>query len=103
MISAVAANPFGRDLAVGFIEANWVAGLGLFALYGPGGFDLSSLARAAQSLSSSAWLADVQDFFAANPVPGASHDLNQALESIGRAINWREASGEAAATCTWLG
>ena len=100
IISGVAANPFGRDLALKYIKSHWAE---LYAAYGPGGFDLSSIVRASGAgFVTDEYAAAVRAFFATNPVPGASHDLAQALEGIGQRVNYRLA-GEKAAVCAWLG
>ena len=102
IIAGVAANPYGRDLAFRFIEANWKAGLNIYGLYGPGGFDLSSLTRATGAGFVTAEYANaIAAFFAANPVEGSVHDLSQALEGVQQRVNWR-AAGEKASVCAYL-
>lgn len=86
LITGVSNNPFGRDLAWIFMKNNWAI---LYESYGPGGFDLSSLVYSGGSVfSSTEYLTDYQQFFTTNSVPGAIHDLNQALESIGGRALW---------------
>ena len=102
LISGVAANPYGRNLAFTFIKANWRSGLNLFGLYGPGGFDLSSLTRATGAGFVTQEYADaIVAFFAANPVEGSVHDLSQAIEGVQQRVSWR-AAGEKASTCAYL-
>ena len=99
LIAGVAGNPYGRDLAYAFIKSNWNQGLDLFGLYGPGGFDLSTITRATGAgFVTQEYAGDIKSFFSTNPIPGALHDLAQALEGIGQRVNWR-AQGEATAVC----
>lgn len=103
LISGIAANPFGRDIAYKAIKENWVNGINLFKLYGPGGFDLSTLTRSSGTyFVSSDYLGDVKAFFASNPVPGAIHDLSQSLENINAHINFRDVQKESNNVCSWL-
>jgi hypothetical protein len=103
LISGIASNPFGRDIAYKAIKDNWVNGINLFKLYGPGGFDLSTLTRASGTyFVSGDYLNDVKAFFASNPVPGAIHDLSQSLENINAHINFRDVQKESDQVCAWL-
>lgn len=98
LITSVCANPFGRDMCWSFIKANWAA---LYASYGPGGFDLSNLVLSSGTyFASDEYRNDVLSFFRSNGIPGAVHDWNQAMESIGAHSLWR--GSEAANTCAWL-
>jgi hypothetical protein len=103
LIAGIASNPYGRDIAYKAIKDNWNTGINLFSLYGPGGFDLSTLTRSAGTyFVSNDYLGDVKSFFASNPVPGAVHDLSQALENINAHINYRDIQQESTEVCTWL-
>ena len=98
LITGVASNPFGRDLAWTFMKQNWNL---LYDSYGPGGFDLSNLVYSGGStFTSMEYLTDIQTFFTNNPVPGAIHDFNQALEAIGSRSLW--GTIERAEVCGWL-
>ena len=104
LLTGVASNPWGRDLAWVFLKANWVSYLA--PLYGSGGFDLSSLVGGiASQFQTKAYADDAAAFFGPGgsqsaSVAGAVHDYNSAVESVGRAIGWQAVA--ATSTCTWL-
>ena len=79
VISSVASNLKGRDLAWEFVKANWEE---LDRRYGEGGFALMELVSVAGRFTTQERLDDVRAFFDAHPVPGADRSVRQALERV---------------------
>ena len=97
VVSSVAANPHGRQLAWDFLKSNWPE----FDLrYGAGGFGLMRLVAMCGSFTSQESLDDVETFFAEHPAPAAERTIRQSVEKIRLSIKWLERNeGELAA---WL-
>lgn len=101
LITRVAANPFGRDLAYAFIRTNWPY---LMSKFGQGGFDLSNLVSSLGShFSSRPYFDAVTLFFAQNSaaVAGTMHAVNQGKEAILARAHWIERK-EREHFCLWL-
>ncbi len=77
VISSVASNLKGRDVAWEFVKANWEE---LDRRYGDGGFALMELVSVGGRFTTRERLDDVRAFFDANPVPGADRTVRQSLE-----------------------
>jgi len=101
LITRVAANPFGRDLAYAFITENWSFVMDNF---GQGGFDLSNLITSLGAYFGTQPYADVvAAFFVehAADVAGATAAVSAGVEAISAHINWIGA-GEAQSLCAFL-
>eukprot|EP01117_Protostelium_nocturnum_P012540 TRINITY_DN4618_c1_g1_i1.p1 TRINITY_DN4618_c1_g1~~TRINITY_DN4618_c1_g1_i1.p1 ORF type:complete len:965 (+),score=398.63 TRINITY_DN4618_c1_g1_i1:3-2897(+) len=81
-------SPLGRDLSWNFFKNN----IGLFKQrYGEAAFILDRLIRTLTSLfSTEAQRADVESFFATNPIGQGSRTIAQSLEQISVNIKWRK-------------
>eukprot|EP00003_Mantamonas_plastica_P023141 TRINITY_DN408_c4_g1_i1.p2 TRINITY_DN408_c4_g1~~TRINITY_DN408_c4_g1_i1.p2 ORF type:complete len:213 (+),score=84.55 TRINITY_DN408_c4_g1_i1:1021-1659(+) len=98
VISYVAANPNGRDIAWSFFRANWAE---LNRRYGGGGFAIDSLVTAVTSgYASQQKVDEVTEWFAKNPVPSASRSIDASIEQIKSNANWL--SRNADPVCNWV-
>mgnify|MGYP001620049171 FL=1 len=98
MVTGVAANLNGRELAWEFVKKNWPE---LDRRYGGGGFGLMRLVFGCTNFSDAGKLADVEAFFREHPAPAAERTIRQTLERMRLNIKWLERNrGELAA---WLG
>ncbi len=87
VVTGVAANPKGRDLAWEFVKSNW----GEFdRRYGGGGFGLMRLVSICSYFNSQEKADEVDSFFAEHPVPAAERTIRQALERVRLNIKWLE-------------
>ena len=77
VISTVASNLEGRDVAWEFVKANWEE---LDRRYGEGGFALMELVSVGGRFTTRERLDDVRAFFREHPVPSADRSVRQALE-----------------------
>jgi hypothetical protein len=106
VITGVAANPWGRDLAWRSAVAADGAWADLVALYGSGGFDTSALVGGlAGGFQPSAWLSAVAAAWGPSgalraTISGALFDYQGAVEGVGRSALWVEK--EKAAVCAFL-
>lgn len=99
LLTGVAGNPLGRDLAWAFIKRPEVWSV-INSLFGNGGFDLSNIVSSMGSpFGSQEYLQDIIAFWSVNPIPAAVTPWNQAQEAIGWHMAWR---GDKADVCTWL-
>ena len=87
VVSAVAANHKGRNLAWEFLKEQWDE---FDRRYGGGGFGLMRLVAITNAFSSAAMRDDVAAFFEAHPTPAAERTIRQALERIQLNTAWRE-------------
>ena len=87
VVSGVASNPYGRELAWEFIKDNWPE---FDQRYGTGGFGLMRLVSPCGNFTSQEGLDDVETFFAEHPVPAADRTIRQAVERIRLNIKWLE-------------
>ncbi len=87
VITAVAANLRGRQLAWQFVQDNW----GEFdRRYGDGGFGLMRLVSICSNFVDAAKLTEVETFFQEHPAPAAERTIRQALERIRLNAKWLE-------------
>ncbi|MCH8297660.1 MAG: M1 family metallopeptidase [Chloroflexi bacterium] len=87
VVTGVAANPKGRDLAWEFVKSNW----GEFdRRYGGGGFGLMRLVSICSHFNSQEKADEVDSFFAEHPAPAAERTIRQALERVRLNIKWLE-------------
>ena len=87
VITLVAGNTLGRDLAWQFLKDNWDE---LDRRYGEGGFAIMRLVGIASAFTTLDMHDDVERFFADNPAPGAARTISQALERIRLNAAWLE-------------
>jgi puromycin-sensitive aminopeptidase len=95
VVTGVAANRHGRELAWEFVKGRWAE---FDRRYGGGGFGLMRLVSTCGSFTDEAKLADVEAFFRDHPAPAAERTIRQSLERIRLNIKWldRNAQGLAA-------
>ncbi len=85
VVSAVAANHKGRNLAWEFLKEQWDE---FDRRYGGGGFGLMRLVAITNAFSSDAMRDDVAAFFEVHPTPAAERTIRQALERIQLNTAW---------------
>lgn len=85
VITLVAGNTIGRDLAWQFLKDNWAE---LDRRYGEGGFAIMRLVGIASAFTALEMHDDVERFFTDNPAPGAARTISQALERIRLNAAW---------------
>jgi puromycin-sensitive aminopeptidase len=98
LVSAVAANTLGRDLAWQFVKDNWAE---FDRRYGGGGFGLMRLVSVCGNFASADKLADVESFFQEHPAPAAERTIRQSLERIRLNTAWLDRNRSELAQ--WLG
>ena len=87
VVTAVAANLNGRDLAWNFLKDQWQE---FDNRYGGGGFGLMRLVSICGTFSTIDKLQDVKSFFEQHPTPAAERTIQQSLERINLNIRWLE-------------
>ena len=87
VVSAVAANNRGRNLAWDFLKEQWDE---FDRRYGTGGFGLMRLVSITSAFTSNEKRDDVAAFFEAHPTPAAERTIRQALERIALNVAWLE-------------
>jgi len=87
VVSAVAANRYGRDLAWQFVKDNWAE---FDRRYGTGGFAITRLVAITGGFTTADRLQDVDEFFKGHPTPSAARTIQQSLERIRLNIKWLE-------------
>lgn len=85
VVSAVAANNRGRDLAWDFLKEQWDE---FDRRYGGGGFGLMRLVAITNSFTTNEKRDDVAGFFENHPTPAAERTIRQALERIALNVAW---------------
>ena len=85
VITLVAGNTQGRDLAWQFLKDNWAE---LDRRYGEGGFAIMRLVGIASAFTTPEMRDDVERFFTDNPAPGGERTVRQALERIRLNAAW---------------
>ena len=85
VISGVASNRHGRDLAWEFVKENWDE---LDRRYGEGGFGLMYLVSLTGGFTTLEQMDDVERFFHDHPAPAAERTIRQSLERIRLNIAW---------------
>ena len=91
LITGVASNRKGLDLAWEFLKANWQE---FDRRYGEGGFALMRLVGFTSRFSTQEKLDDVESFFEANPAPAAEGTIRRSLERIKLNIAWLDRNGK---------
>ena len=91
VVSAVAANNNGRNLAWEFLKEKWDE---FDRRYGSGGFGLMRLVSITNAFTSREKRDEVAEFFAAHPTPAAERTIRQALERIALNAAWLERNRE---------
>ena len=85
VVTAVAGNLDGRQLAWDFVKDRW----GEFdRRYGGGGFGLMRLVSVCGNFTDQEHLDEVEQFFASHPAPAAERTIRQAKERINLHIAW---------------
>ena len=79
LVSAVAANIRGRNIAWEFVKDNWTE---FDKRYGGGGFGLMRLVAITGSFTSEEKATEIEDFFTEHPTPAAERTIRQSLERI---------------------
>ena len=87
VITAVAANLKGRELAWQFVQDNWAE---FDRRYGDGGFGLMRLVSICSNFVDAAKIAEVEDFFREHPAPAAERTIRQSIERIRLNSRWLE-------------
>ncbi len=87
VITLVAGNTQGRDLAWQFLKDNWPE---LDRRYGEGGFAIMRLVGIASAFTTLEMHDDVERFFSDNPAPGGARTISQSLERIRLNAAWLE-------------
>ena len=87
VVTAVAANLKGRQLAWDFVKDQWDE---FDRRYGGGGFGLMRLVSVCGHFTDAQHLEDVENFFKDHPAPAAERTIRQALERIRLHIAWLE-------------
>ena len=87
VVTSVAANLAGRELAWNFVKDRWAE---FDRRYGSGGFGLMRLVSICGVFVDSEKLADVESFFQEHPAPAAERTIRQSLERIRLNIKWLE-------------
>ena len=85
VLSGVAANLAGRQLAWDFVKDNWAE---FDRRYGGGGFGMMRLVSVCGNFTDQEHLEDVEQFFSAHPAPAAERTIRQALERMRLHIAW---------------
>ena len=94
VITAVAANLKGRQMAWDFVRENWPE---LDRRYGDGGFGLMRLVSVCGNFVDAAKIPEVEAFFAEHPAPAAERTIRQALERVRLNAHWLETNRAALA------
>jgi puromycin-sensitive aminopeptidase len=87
LVTGVASNLQGRELAWEFVKARWPE---FDRRYGGGGFGLMRLVSICGHFTDASRLADVESFFQSHPAPAAERTIRQSLERIRLNIKWLE-------------
>jgi puromycin-sensitive aminopeptidase len=85
VVTAVAANLHGRELAWSFVKDKWAD---FDRRYGGGGFGLMRLVSICGNFASADKLTDVESFFQGHPAPAAERTIRQSLERIRLNVKW---------------
>jgi puromycin-sensitive aminopeptidase len=87
LVTAVAANLRGRELAWNFVKDKWAE---FDRRYGGGGFGLMRLVSICGNFADAEKLADVERFFQEHSAPAAERTIRQSLERIRLNVTWLE-------------
>ncbi len=94
VVTAVAANLKGRNLAWQFVQDNWAE---FDRRYGSGGFGLMRLVSVCGNFADAGKIDEVEAFFQEHPAPAADRTIRQALERVRLNSRWLELNREALA------
>ncbi|MSQ14321.1 MAG: M1 family peptidase [Dehalococcoidia bacterium] len=97
VVTSVAGNRIGRDMAWEFVKNNWDE---FDRRYGKGGFAITNLVGFTGGFSTAERAADVEEFFKAHPTPAATRSVQQSLERIRLNVKWLERNKDDLAS--WL-
>ena len=98
VVTGVASNLRGRELAWEFVKGNWPE---FDRRYGGGGFGLMRLVSICGNFNDEEKLAEVENFFQEHPAPAAERTIRQALERVRLNIKWLERNR--AELANWFG
>ncbi len=98
VVTGVAGNLKGRDLAWEFVKSNWPE---FDRRYGSGGFGLMRLVSICGNFTTQDKHDDVESFFTEHPAPAAERTIRQSLERVRLNMRWLERSRTEVAG--WLG
>ncbi len=85
VVSGVAANRLGRDMAWDFVKENWDE---FSRRYSDGLFALSRLVAITARFTTQEKLDDVEGFFDEHPTPAADRAISQSLETVRLNVAW---------------
>ncbi len=85
VVSGVAANRLGRDMAWDFVKDNWEE---FSRRYSDGLFALSRLVAITARFTTQEKLDDVEGFFDEHPTPAADRAISQSLETVRLNVAW---------------
>ncbi len=85
VVSGVAANRLGRDMAWDFVKDNWEE---FSRRYSDGLFALSRLVAITARFTTQERLDDVEGFFDEHPTPAADRAISQSLETVRLNVAW---------------
>ena len=97
VVTAVAGNRHGRDLAWEFIKANWAE---FDRRYGRGGFAITRLVATTGAFTTLERAQEVEEFFRDHPARSAHRTIQQSLERIRLNVRWLEGNRQGLAE--WL-
>ena len=98
VVTAVAANVAGRDLAWQFVKDNWAE---FDRRYGGGGFGLMRLVSVCGHFNDEAKIEEIETFFRENPAPAGERTIRQSIERV--RLNSRWLDRNRAALSDWFG
>ena len=87
VVTAMAGNRHGRDLAWEFLKANWAE---FDRRYGRGGFAIMRLVGTTGAFTTPERAGDVEQFFQLHPAASAQRTIQQSLERIRLNVKWLE-------------
>ena len=98
VVTAVAANVKGRDLAWQFVKDNWAE---FDRRYGGGGFGLMRLVSICGHFNDEARIGEVEEFFREHPAPAGERTIRQSIERVRLNSRWLDRNRGALAD--WFG
>ena len=98
VVTAVAANTKGRELAWQFLKDNWEE---FDRRYGGGGFGLMRLVSICGHFNDESRIEEVEEFFRGHPAPAGERTIRQALERV--RLNSRWLDRNRSALSNWFG
>ncbi len=98
VVTAVAANVKGRDLAWQFVKDNWAE---FDRRYGGGGFGLMRLVSICGHFNDEARVEEIEEFFREHPAPAGERTIRQSIERVRLNSRWLDRNRSALAD--WFG